>query len=127
MVAIIEIVIPFLLRLANNCKAKLFLKDWGFCLGNNLNRIADRDLKMKPFCQHTLLLQMMTTQPLCAVDAGCPEFLLFSWWTIVTCQFWLPGEVVKPCIESVELLQEHHTVTYSMCMFYSVNSVFYNY
>ena len=58
----------------------------------------------------------MTTQPLCAVDAGCTEFLLFSWWTTVTCQFWLPGGGVKPCIERVEVLHEDHTVTYSMCI-----------
>lgn len=48
----------FLLRLAifsDNFKAKLFLKSWGSCFGNNLNR-TDTDLKMKSLSQHPLLL-----------------------------------------------------------------------
>lgn len=73
-----EVVIQFLLRLAlfpENCKGKLFLKSWDFCLQNNLNwtTFQVRFLKWSLLYFTLVLLQLVTAQLLHGVDVGCPN------------------------------------------------------
>lgn len=73
-----EVVIQFLLRLAlfpENCKGKLFLKSWDFCLQNNLNwtTFQVRFLKWSLLYSTLILLQLVTAQLLHGVDVGCPN------------------------------------------------------